>query len=196
MPDKKEKSDIKHITSLKEVRVFNDPYRREILTAMSLLDKPATSKMIADYLGEPPSKINYHVGILYKHGFLELDHTENINGIIAKFFTRCIREVKFSIEGDDSKAKQISALREMVSSVFDTTRDKHLASLVRNFSCEKDCEDEIEEMLISKPVFLTPEELKEFENYIEKIIHFKSKKGRKAYDLFTAYIEMEDHNNK
>ena len=133
MPEK----NIKYITTLKEIRVINDPYRREILTTIALLDKPATAKEISVYMNEPPSKVNYHVGILFKYGFIDLHHTENINGIIAKFYSKSLAEFKIKIEGKNSKTKEVSALRDIIASTFDMARDRYITRIANRPTVKK-----------------------------------------------------------
>ncbi|QMS85313.1 winged helix-turn-helix domain-containing protein [Candidatus Xianfuyuplasma coldseepsis] len=71
----------------KEVRIAFDPYRIKILRLFILHKGEAmTAKQVADHLGEPPSKINYHIKKLESIDILQLDHTENINGILAKYY--------------------------------------------------------------------------------------------------------------
>lgn len=50
------------------------------------MKKPATVKQIADKLGEVPANIHYHVKKLEKSNIVSLDHTEEIRGIIAKYY--------------------------------------------------------------------------------------------------------------
>lgn len=71
----------------KEVRIAFDPYRMRILEVFFIhKKKPMTAKMVADILDELPSKVNYHIQQLVKIDVLELDHTELIFGITAKYY--------------------------------------------------------------------------------------------------------------
>lgn len=70
-----------------EVRIFNDPYRSRIMELFFIhKGKSFTSKQIADMLGEPPSKVNYHIKKLASIDVLHIDHTEMIYGITATFY--------------------------------------------------------------------------------------------------------------
>lgn len=191
---------VKTITTLKEIRVINDPYRREILTSMALMDRPATAKEIAVYMDEPPSKVNYHVGILHKYGFIDLHHTKNINGIIAKFFNRSLAAFKIKMEGPNAKSKEIAALRDIVASTFDLARDQYITSLAESAECEEDenCEDRKEyegELLFSRQVYLNNQELKMLWDLTDKVADNK-KEGRKLYSFFTSYIELDKNTKK
>ena len=189
------KQNVKCITSLKEIRVINDPYRREILNAMALIDKPVTAKDIADHMEEPPSKVNYHVGVLHKYGFIDLHHTENINGIIAKLYNRSLSKFQICIEGVNAKTKEMAAVRDIVASTFDMSRDKHITALIKSMNEEKEKEDDIDEFLYSKALYLNDEEIKEFSDFMERVSKNK-KSGRKLYDVFVAYVELDDRSKK
>ncbi len=193
MPEEK----VKYITTLKEIRVMNDPYRREIMTTMSLIDKPATAKEIADYMGEPPSKVNYHVGILHKYEFIDLHHTENINGIIAKFYLKSSAIFKIRIDSKNSKSKEISALRDVISSSFDMARDIFITQVAKSIECEDEKTSECsktkyeEDLLYSKKVYMSKEELSELYNFVDRVAANK-KGGRKLYSFFASYAEIRD----
>ena len=193
---------VKYITTLKEIRVMNDPYRREILTAMALIDKPATAKEIADFMGEPPSKINYHVGIIYKYGYIDLDHTETINGIIAKFYSRSKSVFKIKMEGKNAQTKEMAALRDIVASTFDTARDIFIAQIARSAECEddgskKDNEDKNfeEDLLFSRKVYMSEQDLKEIIELVDRLADSK-KEGKKLYNFFTSYVEIKNEAEK
>jgi predicted transcriptional regulator len=185
---------VKYITSLKEIRVMNDPYRREIMTAMSLIDRPATAKDIADFMGEPPSKVNYHVGILHKYGFIDLSHTETINGIIAKFYKRSSSVFKIKIEGKNSQTKEIAALRDIVASTFDSARDRYIASVAKLSKSEDDSNsdknDSDEGMLYSRKVYLSEDQVTELTEFIDRVSENKKGSG-KMYELLVAFAQTE-----
>jgi hypothetical protein len=169
------------------------------MTAMWLIGKPATAKDIADFIGEPPSKVNYHVGILHKFGFIDLHHTENIKGIIAKFFCRSTYVFKIKMEGANRKVKEIAAVRDMVASTFDMARDRYIAQVAKCAECEGEeaPPDAVntkyeESLLYSRKVYMSEEDLEALSKFVDKAAENK-KEGRKLYSFFTSYIELEDY---
>ena len=185
MPEK----NVKYITTLKEIRVINDPYRQEIMTAISFIGEPATAKNIADFMGEPPSKVNYHVGILYKYGFIDLSHTDTINGIVAKFYKRSNSIFKIKIEGKNSQTKEIAALRDMVASTFDLARDRYIASVAKLSKSDNE-NDKDNGMLYSRKVYLSDEQVAELSEFIDRISENKKDSG-KMYNLLVAFARTD-----
>lgn len=77
---------IKWLETESEIRVALDHYRMKIMMVYNHEGKPLTVKQIADIMGDAHSKVHYHVKRLIGINLLELDHTKNINGIIAKYY--------------------------------------------------------------------------------------------------------------
>ena len=76
----------KILTTAEEIKAFSVPYRIQILNIFESLGRAATVKEIADVMKEVPAKVHYHVKILEKFDILKLDHTKEVNGIIAKYY--------------------------------------------------------------------------------------------------------------
>ena len=80
----------KHVfiaNTIEEVKTIFDPYRLKILKTLHGDNTEKTVKQMAVELGEAPNKVHYHVKKLLDFGALELIRTENINGIIAKYYS-------------------------------------------------------------------------------------------------------------
>lgn len=77
---------VKVLTTLDEIKSFSDPYRIIIMKHFFRLKRPATVKQIADEMGDVPAKVHYHVKKLVASGLLKLNHTKEINGILAKYY--------------------------------------------------------------------------------------------------------------
>ncbi len=74
------------ITDEADIKLLSDPYRIRILDTFKSFGRPATVKQVADRLGDTAAKVTFHVRKLIGLGLLTLDHTEMINGIVAKFY--------------------------------------------------------------------------------------------------------------
>lgn len=83
----KRRSDMKDVVvlrDLEQIKAISHPYRIEILACFE--EKPATAKQIADKMGEPHAKINYHIKTLQKMEILQLVDERAKSGIIEKYY--------------------------------------------------------------------------------------------------------------
>lgn len=74
------------ITNEADIKLLSDPYRIRILDTFKSFGRSATVKQVADRLGDTSAKVTFHVKKLIGLGLLTLDHTEMVNGIVAKFY--------------------------------------------------------------------------------------------------------------
>lgn len=186
---------VKVLKTIKEIRVFNDPYRKEILKTLSLLSRPATAKEVAVEMNESPSKVNYHMGILLKYGFIDLHHTKSINGITAKYYNLAMDVVKVQMDNPKNKDTALSAVQEMISSTFDNERDNYIKHLDKHIKDEEGniCEDhpgEYFDFINTKKIYMNAEEYKEFVGFMKNLSD-KDKEGREVYSLFSSLIKLD-----
>jgi|LGOV01.1.fsa_nt_gb DNA-binding transcriptional ArsR family regulator len=69
-----------------QLKIAYDPYRMRIMEAYFKKREPQTAKQIADIINEPPGKVYYHIKKLREIDILQLEKTEFINGIQAKYY--------------------------------------------------------------------------------------------------------------
>ena len=131
-----------------------------------------------------------------------MDHTESINGIIAKFFSLTNSIYKIKMEGKNPKSKEIVAVRELVSSTFDSARDVFTSQIDRIVETdEEDCEKKKEEttfeddLLFARKVYMDDTDLAEISALVDKLAANK-KEGKKLYNFFTSYVELKEHNKE
>lgn len=91
------KMKIKKLDDPKAIKIFANTYRREILNIFNHSEEAMTVKEIADKIKEQPSKVHYHVKQLINIDLLKLDHTEVINGIVAKYYVPKYDVVKIAL---------------------------------------------------------------------------------------------------
>lgn len=84
----------------KELDVFMNPTRQEILRELGRAGEPVTPKYLSDRLKISPSSVQFHIKKLEELGVVALDHTEMIRGIKARFYKATNAEV--SICGSSS----------------------------------------------------------------------------------------------
>lgn len=77
--------DILVLRDLEQIKAIAHPYRLEILECFEE-EQPATAKQIADKIGEPHAKVNYHIKTLQKVNILQLVDERVKSGIIEKYY--------------------------------------------------------------------------------------------------------------
>lgn len=180
---------VRVLDNIKEIRAINDPYRQEILFTMGIIDRPATSKEIATKMNEPPSKVNYHLKVLEQYNFVELDHTENINGIIAKYYKRADINLDLKLKtGESAREREIA---HMIETVFNRARDKYLDRFMDVSSEDGEYKNEEKGMLSSTMLYLSKEDVEEVTKLFRKLSENK-KDGKVLYNFFLSFIKSED----
>ncbi len=161
---------IRIISTDEELKIFNDPYRMKIMNIYKRYGVPLTVKQCADYMGEVPSKIHYHVKKLLSIDILALDHIEIINGINAKYYY--LPKKAFTIQLKDKETEKLySQLNEVESLV---------ANLINNFkkdffnasnkTMESKTQDPTEFGFVSATdIYLSEEEFEELGSFFEKL---------------------------
>lgn len=172
------------ITTLKELRIITDPYRQAIIRAMKRLGKPATSKEIAVAMGQSPSKVYYHLGLLEALGIVRLDHTQVINGITARYLTVAGDPVKIKID-DKEYPEAEQEFVQMARRHFDEAREEYINNMSRDK--EDGCN-----LLFAQTLKLTPAQAAQVYDYI---VSLPSEGSGECvpYQLFAAFCRvMED----
>lgn len=163
---------VKVLCSLEEVKALSEPYRFKILNCFYEINKPATVKQIADKLGEVPANIHYHVKKLEKFNIIELDHTEEIRGIIAKYYKPTAErfEIKCTEDIDrTAKTLMLGETQRMLSKLYDDSKETFLNQLIENSSLKQG--DKRTGTITVEDVFLTEEEAIEFTKYINDFLN-------------------------
>lgn len=119
------------LKSPEEIKIMSDPLRLTIYKTFHRLGRPATAKEVADELELAPAKVHYHVQKMLSIGILVLDHTKEINGIIAKFFviTADSFVIDYSNISEKMKSSVYSKSENLYLSIFNDFRDKFINSL-------------------------------------------------------------------
>lgn len=159
------------ITKDEEVKIIFDPLRKRIMLAYLKGKEAMTAKQVATLLDEAPSKINYHIKKLVDFGALELERTEDINGIIAKYYMTPYDSIMFkggelSTQVYLSQSNLIEEVYERVSNEFRQDLHTHL-NMVANSE-----NDRIQRQIASQRhiMYMTAEEQQEFIDTVEAYI--------------------------
>lgn len=191
--------DKKILTSIEEIKAYNDPYRIKILLTLIKMERPATGKEISDAMHEIPSKVHYHIKKMENAGILKLVNTKEINGIVAKYYEPAAKyfEIKNKYLDDSSKEIMINETCKMVSHIFEMAKDEFIENAHKTDNENKESKNTNEEARIyHEEVYLSDDEIEKFNNYILEITkeHTKRKEGTKKYSLFCSIIQ--NHNKE
>ncbi len=115
------------ITTLEQLKAISDPLRVDILEIVA--DEALTVKQMADKLGQPATKLYYHVSELEDAGFVKLVGTRVKSGIIEKYY----RIAAESMQVDRSLLNSEEGMEESLSALIDTVFDNTIADLTRSF---------------------------------------------------------------
>ena len=171
--------DIFVLRELEQIKAISHPYRIEILECFEE-EQPATAKQIADKMGEPHAKINYHIKTLQKVGILDLVDERVKSGIIEKYYLPSAKTfvIDKSIMNSGDKGV-IESLNQASISIFENiTKDFYKA--VENAN-EK---EHPKQMLHYNDYYLTIEETEELKHKLAETIeaYIKNKKDKSRQD--------------
>jgi DNA-binding transcriptional ArsR family regulator len=192
------------LQDLDQIKVLADPLRIRILEAFC---QERTTKQVADLLGEKATKLYHHVDALEKVGLIALARTRQNRGTVEKYYlavARTFRADSSAFQPTRKGKTETSALRQMMSTIFDTT-SAELASLIgRGEDATKGIEEE--GILTFLEIRASKSELKEIRGKLQRIVEsvtrdaedaedaaggdLGSKQGR--YRLTLAYYPLDD----
>jgi DNA-binding transcriptional ArsR family regulator len=115
------------ISNLEQVKALAHPLRVRIIETLASSD-PMTTKQVADWLGEKPTRLYHHVDLLEKAGLIHLTHTRKNRGTTEKYYEAIARQFRAAADlfSDESADDQVDALRPMIHTVFDNTTSEML----------------------------------------------------------------------
>ncbi len=185
------------LKTLNDIKTFSDPYRMLIYKTFSNSDEAVTIKRVADIMGEVPAKVYYHAKKLIKIGVLELDHEENINGIIAKYYKSTERQIIMSHDSLDEKQlpSMLSETEKMVSNVIDDAKAEFISAM-QALAQKEHPEGETDEGdggLIVSRIHLTKTEAEDLYKYLMDLSEKKKNDKRDdtaKYLFFNGLIEV------
>lgn len=178
-----------------QIKAITEPYKIKILLAFESIDKPATVKQVADSMKEPPSKLYYHVKKMVEAGILELHHTEEINGILAKYYQPTAKT--YDIAPNKSLKERKTYITDRTNILLSGCYNNLKSVIIGNLeniqesgenSCKYPCS------ISSSDMYLTDDEAKDFRNKLEKFMkeHSKRKNGdvKNKYYIFNTMAKI------
>lgn len=177
----------------KELEVYMNPSRQEILRELGRVGEPVTPKYLSDRLGISPSSIQFHLKKLETLGVIRLDHTEQIRGITARFYT--LSDVDISIGehlGEYHQEREI-ILENMVHHVLQGSLRKLSAQTdlsVDKASGELLCDGDI----FTGIAFLTQEEARRLHKQLLTFMeaHTRKRPGTHPWEYSVLAYKMDE----
>jgi DNA-binding MarR family transcriptional regulator len=173
--------EVKVLSTIEEIQAFSDIFRFKIVNAFYNLGKPSTVKQIADSIKETPAKVHYHVKKLEKVDLLRLVYTQEVNGIIAKFYEPTAKS--FIIEHKDELSEVQESLiksetERMISTIYKNSRD----TFIRQKWKSAQNKEKNTSRISSGDIYLTKDEMESFTKYV--------------LDFFTSHESIGDNSGK
>ena len=180
-----------------QIKTFSDPYRLQIMFSYKKFNRPATVKEIADSMGETPAKVHYHVKKMLEAGILQLSHTKEIKGIIAKYYD--LTAESFSLKYNDTNSQIAKLLKSefqrAISSIYDESKRIILNEIdsIENIQNSNDDIDDMKDFMLSN-IYLTDEEAKELRRIIKEFSdkNKNNKEGLKEFHFFSVLFSIEN----
>lgn len=183
----------KVLSTIEEIKAYNDPYRLKIFLNFSKIGRPATSKEIADIMGEAPSKIHYHVKKMEKAGILVLSYTKMVNGITAKFYEPAAETI--TVENpyldDNSRKIMVGEISKAIGKMYDEAKEKFIDQYEK-YESQPD-NDKYKYSCMLSELHFTDEEAKQLLAIVNKAKNRSEAeiKDEKAYSFFMSYIKVQ-----
>lgn len=161
--------DVVNLVTVEQIKAYSDPYRLKILTFLRNRREASTVKEIADYLGEVPAKVHYHIKKLEKVGIVEIVRTKEVKGIVAKYYY--LTAENFQIEGEEIKnqTRKIykSQILNIVNEYYDKSKEKSIDTLMKkvNLSSKNNAIS-----IISRDMNIDEELFKQFDIELRELV--------------------------
>lgn len=169
-----------------EIKIYSDPYRMKIMNTFNKMGRPATSKEVADAMGEVPAKVYYHVKKLESIGLVKVVETREINGIIAKYYEAFQGDIKLKQSDIEPALKKVylSETQKLIQEMYEQNKQKFLGSI--------DGKQKTSGFLTIDSLYITAEEAAKLTRDIEALIEpFTAKRkgsGISTHEIFITLI--------
>ncbi|HML69269.1 MAG TPA: helix-turn-helix domain-containing protein [Clostridia bacterium] len=167
------------LSGKKELDIYMNPQRQNLLRQMQIVGEPMSAKQIADIIGISASSVQHHIRLLLELGIVEQSHTAQIHGITATYFRALPKTVQIgSLMADEHTNQRIALMQANLNGTFNRFVDYCAAS-----SAETIKESQFGDLL-SGIVHLKPDEAKELYALITRFLqaHETASKGASAWE--------------
>jgi DNA-binding transcriptional regulator GbsR (MarR family) len=117
------------LSGKKELDIYMNPQRQNILRQMQIVGEPMTAKQIADQIGISASSVQHHIRLLAELGIVEQSHTAQIHGITATYFRALPKTVQIgSLMADEHSNQRVALMQANLNGTFNRFVDYCAAS--------------------------------------------------------------------
>jgi len=103
----------------KELDIYVNPRRQELLRIMQLLNRPVTPKELSRKMGISASAVQHHMHKLLEIGIVELHHTETIRGITARLYWLPPRTISLGrTPGNPENTQRLALMQNSLTHAF------------------------------------------------------------------------------
>lgn len=125
------------IRGKKELDIYMNPQRQRLLKCLEIHGGPMTPKQLSGILEISPSSVTFHLKKLMELGAVELDHTEMIHGICAKYYRHVPVQVNLKGSEKDDLQFEKEVLMDYVMDDVWSGFKRHMKSVRGNAEAEK-----------------------------------------------------------
>lgn len=179
------------LNNIEDIKIFLDPFRMKILKTIKNNKTPMTVKEIADNLEMTPANVHYHVKKLEAIGVLEIKHTKEINGIIAKYYDFTADTITFNTEDVDKNV--VNSLKPMFANGLINFFDDAKQNLINIMNLkEKSIGSTDIYISSSKTHSFDPEKVSDLFNEIHALVEKYEYTGEDAVKYNTFYSIIKE----
>ncbi|MBS7525503.1 helix-turn-helix domain-containing protein [Fusibacter paucivorans] len=172
------------LKDLEQIKAISQQYRLQIVEAFE--NKPKTAKQIAETMGEPHGRVNYHIKMLEKVGIIELVEEIVKFGVVEKYYCPVAKKmmidstaVTLDDEMNNSIGKVSLAFFEGISRDFYVSLEHFNGTTSRKIAYASD-------------YYLTDEEAKELSDMLNQVmgafLEGKDQPRSNAHRHFSAHM--------
>lgn len=177
------------IETKKDLDIYMNPQRQRLLKCMELLGKPVTPKQLSEKLDISASSVTLHLKKLMTLGLVELDHTEMIHGICARFYKKIPVQVQlYGGKKDALQPEKELLLDYMMTDTWNGFRT-YLAHAEDSDNDHKETGD-----LINGILYLNDHDVQELKQFLQEFQekHSQPKDGASAWESAHIFYPREN----
>ncbi|WP_349671785.1 helix-turn-helix domain-containing protein [Lacrimispora sp.] len=108
------------LSTKKELEIYMNPVRQNLLRLLERSKLPMTPKQLSQKMDISPSSVQHHIKKLESLGVITLDHTENINGITARYYCPTYVNVRIGLDHpDDTQLQKEVLVQEQIARTYE-----------------------------------------------------------------------------
>lgn len=184
------------IKKIEQIKVMAHSLRLRLLEAFS--HEPATTKQVAEEIGEPPTKLYHHVNMLKRAGLIELVKTKKKRGTTEKYY-RTVAD-QFVVDGNIFKIKStgketLSRMQKVTKEILKNAMAEMRESLEERLNKEKDKRRKF--ILSHTHIRATEEQIIKLAKQINELVKkHESKRGKKGAKRYGVIVSLYQTGNK